>query len=106
MDIFPDSFKVAKLEEFKDQAYLKYLSYLRLAIYEHVISHEETDYFSLDRFIRTIVNMKEPSMETIKLLLSDLTKELESLGWKCVLAYGNTSLFIYTSSDPPKNCWG
>ena len=34
-----------------------------------------------------------------------IIKELEELGWKCKLSYGQTALFIYSTENPPPSCW-
>jgi hypothetical protein len=74
--------------------------YLRRDIYEHIISHEEKDYFSLDDFNRRVNNMN-----LTKQLVKELIPELQDLGWKCKTSFGCTGLFIYSSDNPPTNCF-
>jgi hypothetical protein len=74
--------------------------YLRRDLYEHIISHEENDYFSLDEFNRRVNNM-----ELTKKLVNELIPELEGHGWKCKTSFGGTGLFIYSSDKPPSICW-
>ena len=105
MKFFPESLKVENKDRFKNLVHRRYRTYLRRALFEHIISHEETDYFAFDKFINTSRDMKPPTMEEVQKLVNELIPELEKLGWKCKKAYGDTALFIYSSSDPPQNCW-
>lgn len=77
--------------------------YLRREIYEHILSHTEDEYFSLDIFDKKI-NPKS-DMKTVQTLAEELVQELKDLGWKCIFSYGNTGLFIYSTEKPPKTCW-
>lgn len=74
--------------------------YLRRDIYEHIIMHEEKDYFSLDEF-----NKKVNNIELTKQLVKEIIAELESLEWKCKTSFGGTGLFIYSTENPPLNCF-
>jgi hypothetical protein len=74
---------------------------LREEIYRHVISKKEEDYFSLDGFSKT----QECNIQLTQKLVETLIPEIEKMGWKCKLSFGNTGLFIYSTDEPPKNCW-
>lgn len=74
--------------------------YLRRDLYEHIISHKETEYFSLDDF-----NRRANDMDTTKELIKELIPELEKLGWKCKTSFGCTGLFVYSTETPPPNCF-
>ena len=65
-----------------------------------MLKSPEQDYFDIDLF-----NLKNhiTTEITIKLLLI-IIPELENLGWKCKLAFGNTGLFIY-KNELPSTCW-
>lgn len=77
--------------------------YLRRDIYEHMLTHTEEEYFSLDSFDKKL-NPKS-DMKTVQSLAEELMPELTELGWNCKFAYGGTGLFIYSTETPPKNCW-
>ena len=100
MKEFPSLLNVLNKEKFKDIYEERVLCYLRRDIYEHILSHEEKDYFSLDEF-----NKKIENMELVKKLVDKLIPELEKLNWKCKYSYGDTALFIYSTERPPDNCW-
>ena len=78
----------------------KCLGTLRKNIYNHMIKSTEKDYFDIDVFNISTGISKEI---TTKLLIIVLP-ELEMLGWKCKLAYGDTGLFIY-KDELPSTCW-
>ena len=78
---------------------------LRKAIHDHILTREETDYFVLSEFIGKEIQSKN-DIETIQQMLSDLIiPELEALGWKCKFSFGDTGLFIYSTENPPENCF-
>lgn len=97
---FPISLNVSNKSEFPDLFYSRIKCYLRRDIFEHIISSKEEDYFSLDH-----INQRVKNIEMIKKIILELIPELEELGWKCKLSFGGTGLFIYSTEDPPSNCW-
>lgn len=97
---FPSKLTPDNKNSFSDIFYDRMKCYLRRDIYEHVISHDEDDYFSLDNF-----NKKINNIELVKKMVHELIPELEQLGWKCKTSYGGTGLFIYSTDNPPANCW-
>ena len=100
MKEFPNNLNVKNRDNFTEIQKNRLKCYLRRDIYEHILSHTEEDYFFLDNFNKRINNM-----EQVKQLVREIIPELEELGWKCKLAYGETGLFIYSTEQPPKNCW-
>lgn len=100
MKEFPRAMRVENIAKFPQlwEERLKY--YLRREVYEHVLSHAENDYFSLDKF-----NERVNNIELTKKLVKEIVPELEQLGWKCKMSYGGTALFIYSTPAPPPNCW-
>ena len=100
MKEFPKSLNAKYKEKFREIHYNRIKCYLRKSLYEHIISHEEKDYFSLDEF-----NSKfNIPIELTQKILESIIPEIEKLGWKCTLSFGNTGLFIY-SEEKPSNCW-
>lgn len=62
-------------------------------------NNDEKIYFELD-YYKQNYNENEINKIIIKIM-----KELELLGWNCKLSYGQTALFIYSTDDPPSNCY-
>jgi len=101
MKEFPKTLGTNNIENFNEYNYNRLKCYLRRDLYEHIISHNQDEYFSLDKFNEERVN----NLETTKKMLNELVPELEELGWKCKTSYGGTGLFIYNTEKPPSNCW-
>ena len=76
----------------------------RKDVYEMIISRkDENDYFDLDSFVRNYnCNSND---KNIKLILSKIISELNRLGWKTALSFGDTGLFIYSTEKKPSSCW-
>lgn len=97
---FPSKLKPENKDSFKKVYYDRMKCYLRRDLYEHILSHNENDYFSLDKF-----NERVDDLELVKKMISELVRELEDLGWKCKTSFGGTGLFIYSTENPPPSCW-
>jgi hypothetical protein len=100
MKKLPSKLNVTNKDNFAKINYNRILCYLRRDLYEHIISHKENEYFSLDEF-----NTRVKDMELTQRMVRELIPELEALGWKCSFSYGDTGLFIYSTESPPENCW-
>jgi hypothetical protein len=100
MKEFPDILKPKNKENFAKLNQDRLKCYLRRDLYEHIISHEDKDYFSLDEF-----NKRANDMNLTKQLVREIIPELEQLGWKCKTSFGGTGLFIYNTENPPPNCF-
>ena len=101
MKTFPSILDVKYKDNFPDVYYNRVLFYIRRDIYEHIISEDENNYFDLEKFQKKY----KLSTENRDKLCQEIVKELEKLGWKCRLSFGDTGLFIYSSENPPKSCW-
>jgi hypothetical protein len=99
MTQFPN---VKDIVNFEQMNYERINSILRVDIYNHMISRRsENEYFDLDTF-----NMKNNiSMKTLHQMIKEIMNELEKLGWKTKLSFGDTGLFIYSTEEQPKSCW-
>lgn len=100
MKEFPVSLQVENKNNFNNLNKDRLKCYLRRDLYEHIISHDEQDYFSLDDFNKRVNNMF-----LTKELVKEIIPELEKLGWNCKTSFGGTGLFIYSTEEPPKNCF-
>lgn len=95
---FPTSLNINNKSNFLKLHRLRSQCYLRKDIYEHILSHSENEYYSLDDF------MAKKIPET-NLIIDEIMAELKSLGWNVKLAFGGTGLFIYSTEQPPNNCY-
>lgn len=100
MKEFPSTLKPSNKEQFAVLNRQRVKNYMRRDIYEFVISHTEEDYFDLDCF-----NQRVNNIIMVKEVCKELITELETLGWKCKLSYGDTGLFVYSTEKPPSRCW-
>jgi hypothetical protein len=100
MKKFPSTLGPNNKESFKQRYHDRLTCYLRKEIYEHILSHEEREYFSLDNFIGQIGDR-----EIVKKIIQEIMVELRSIGWNCKTSYGGTGLFIYSTENPPSNCF-
>ena len=97
---FSPDFKPKNKNIFPELFYNLMISQLRQEIYKHVISHNENDYFSLDKFIKKVDNK-----ELSKRMVNEIMSELEQLGWNCKISFGDTALFIYSGNNIPVSLW-
>lgn len=100
MKNFPSKLTPNNLPLFKSYYHKRLLCYLRRKIYEWMISpdfHENDNRcFSLQDFNSTLPISSYPK-DTIDTII----KELNALGWKTRLAYGNSALFIHKEDENP-----
>ena len=101
MKQFPTILNVNNKDKFSDTYYNRILCYLRKEIFEHILINTENEFFDLERF-KKIKKLNELQYLTIS---KQIISELENIGWKCKLSYGNTALFIYSTDLPPPSCW-
>lgn len=104
MKELPIILHVKNKDRFSEIYYNRVLCYLRKAVHEHVISKEENSCFDMEQFGRLYFNDKN-RVELTKKLSVAIQEELEELGWKCKLSFGDTALFIYSTEKPPPSCW-
>ena len=71
-------------------------------IYIHLISRkEENDYYDIDSFCKKYQYDRNDFTEILEIIIT----ELQKLGWKTKLSYGDSAIFIYSTQDPPRSCW-
>ncbi len=100
MKEFPSNLSVNFKDKFPEYNRNRMKCYLRRDLYEHVISHKESEYFSIDSFNERVGNLEES-----KEMLQEIILELKVLGWNCKTSFGGTGIFIYSSENPPDNCY-
>ena len=101
MKIFPSILNIKNKENFETIRYNRTLCYLRRDIYDHIISHEENNYFAIGKFDRNHHKDMKITLKIIKTIMAELT----TLGWSCKLSFGNTGLFVYSTENPPPSCF-
>ena len=102
MKQFPAILHAKNKAKLKDAYYKRTLCYLRRNIYEHILKHEEKDYFDIDGFNKIYVG----NMEMMNKLIGVIIEELNKLEWNTKIAFGGTGLFIYSGETPPNTYWG
>jgi hypothetical protein len=105
MKVFPDILNVKHKERFPEIHYNRVLCYLRKAIYEHIISHDENSYFDLENFGRLHFRDQNNREELVTRLRLVIQPELVKIGWKYKCSFGGTALFVFSSENPPASCW-
>jgi hypothetical protein len=97
MNKFPDFINEKNRAKFADILEERILQKLREEILDVVLQDDCSNFYDISSF-------KYGSYKNIKDLIKQVMKELEELGWKTKLSYGDTALFIYTGLVPV-NCW-
>ncbi len=98
---FPTEISSNNKENFKDLNKDRLLSLLRNDIYNLIISRDdENEYYALDIFEITY-----SCKYFINEIITQVISELNELGWKTKLSFGDTGLFIYSTEEPPRSCW-
>jgi hypothetical protein len=105
MKEFPKSLHINNKDKFKKYFIERIMCYLRKYIYDHILKYVEDEYFDLDKFYnKFILSSSDGNKSEISEINIRICKELNILGWKTKLAYGDTALFIYSESLPI-SCW-
>lgn len=101
MKEFPEKMSAKNVMQFKTLNYDRVKQYMRKEIYEFVLNRtKEEEYFALTNFNTQYLN----DLTMCKKMIKELIPEIEHLGWKCKLGFGETGLFIY-EKDVPQNCF-
>lgn len=94
MDRFPDTL-VPCGDRFEEMYKAHVLRKLRERVFESVVTGNPDNYVDLSAF--------EFSMHPeFKKLVAAVRSELEALGWKTALMYGDTALFVFAEGNKPK----
>jgi len=87
-------------------------NYLREDIYFFLISRDyknklanqiitiENTFFDFGNF-KIKRNINKNITENIEIII----KELNDIGWKTCLGFGDTAIFIYSTEEKPPSCW-
>ena len=100
---FPDHIHVQNISSFPSINRGRIICLFREHIYETLLNRkDENEYIDLDIFSRKYCNNKTAIMMSI---VDMVTTELQKLGWKTKLSFGDSGLFIYSTENPPVSCW-
>lgn len=97
MNSFPRNLTILNTREFDLLFYNHIASKLRKKIYVNIIGNNSQDFFDISLF-------KYNTHKDFKQILKQICSELEELGWKTKLSYGDTAVFIF-KDEIPINCW-
>jgi hypothetical protein len=115
MQAFPSVLEVSNKLDLSTYRSRWLLQNLRKEIYNHMLEYDyteedpgsevyktENNYFDLTNFYSNYC-VKDEKLQCE--LYKSIIDELEHLGWNCKLSFGDTALFIYSTSKPPTSCW-
>lgn len=97
MESFPASLNVSNKDQFAKMLFDYHLSKLRKHIMYHMLHAKENDFFDLDTFNRNHVK----NMKIMSEMASIIAAELKDLGWTTYLGFGDTGLYVYSTSEKP-----
>jgi hypothetical protein len=103
MNSFPDHINVKNKDQFLLINYKRVESLFRQEIYETLLQRkDENEYIDLTTFSRKYCKNSTCMIDKIS---TKVRNELEYIGWKTKLSFGDTGLFIYSTENPPTSCW-
>lgn len=98
MNSFPSEINKDNKENFNNLFNNMVLCMIREDIYRLLISRkDENEYIDLDKYYSKYG-------KNINIIDTIIT-ELNQLGWKTKLSFGDTGLFVYSTENPPTSCW-
>lgn len=96
MEEFPRALDVSNLAGFEDVLFTEHLKILRKKLFRHILRRNESDFFDIDAFDRKYVKSPNKTKKMIETVIG----ELNSLGWKTFLGFGETGLYVYKDQKP------
>ena len=103
MKSFPIEMRVENIHNFTKINYDRVTDIMRQEIYNTILNRKsENDYIDLDSFAMKYLDNK---ICIVLKIIDTISKELNTLGWKTKLSFGDTGLFIYSTENPPTSCW-
>ena len=114
MENFPEWLNVISRNDFGLFYKKQVTRELRKAIFLHILQYDfskkdpkgelylcENTYFELNTFWS-----RYPIVDSVKEeIITEITREIQKLGWKIQLTFNNTALFIFSSEKLPASCW-
>ena len=98
MNSFPSEINKDNKENFNNLFNNMVLCMIREDIYRLLISRkDENEYVDLDKYYSKYG-------KNINIIDTIIT-ELNQLGWKTKLSFGDTGLFVFSTENPPTSCW-
>lgn len=98
MNSFPSEINKDNKENFNNLFNNMVLCMIREDIYRLLISRkDENEYVDLDKYYSKYGKNTN--------IIDNIITELNQLGWKTKLSFGDTGLFVYSTENPPTSCW-
>jgi len=98
MNSFPSEINKDNKENFNNLFNNMVSSIIREDIYRLLISRkDENEYVDLDKYYSKYGKNRKN--------IDAIIMELNEIGWKTKLSFGDTGLFIYSTENPPTSCW-
>ena len=98
---FSTEISTDNIKNFRDLNKNRLLSLIRTEIYDLILGrNDENEYYSLDIF-----EIKHNCKYLMNEITENIILELNEIGWKTKLSFGDTGLFIYSTDEPPRCCW-
>lgn len=109
MNSFPNILHVNNRNMFINLNNQRILEKFREYVYLHMIQNfhsdkDENRYVDIDVFCKNNM-LNNRNEKIIQEIVQIVRKELEDLGWKTALSFGDTGLFIYSTVNKPSSCW-
>jgi hypothetical protein len=110
MNKFPKEIDIKNKTLQVDEYHLNFKSYnderiikiFRNEVYDYLISRkEENDYFDIEGFCKKYNYDRKDFISILEKVLI----ELQKMGWKTELSYGDSAVFIYSTEEKPRSCW-
>ena len=98
MNSFPSEINKDNKENFNNLFNNMVLCMIREDIYRLLISRkDENEYVDLDKYYSKYGKNTN--------IIDNIITELNQLGWKTKLSFGDTGLFVFSTENPPTSCW-
>jgi hypothetical protein len=101
MNSFPEHLLPERKEDFTIIRKEILINQMRKDIYDLMIKGNENDFFDLVVFR----NRYQLTSSEVREIADILISELNERGWKTVLSYADTGLFIFSTENPPPGAW-
>jgi hypothetical protein len=102
MNTFPTYIDSNNINNFNTINLIRIKCCIREYIHDFLLNRKDDSvYVDLDM----LCNKYNKKINIIQEIITDICLELKDLGWNTKLSYGDTGLFIYSTTEPPANCW-
>lgn len=75
-----------------------FIPLVREKVYTHICLHSQEDYVNYFDFITEGITIQD-----VRKAMVPIIQELKNLGWSAESTFGDTALYIYSTTTPPKS---